>query len=111
MARLLPKSFVEQLRRLHFFIGVLVEPTTDILFQRLPNRIALGVPKYAALRFLLKMEQIHLAAQLAVVALFGFLDHMQIGLQVFFIAPARAVNALQHFIIAVAAPIGTGQLG
>ena len=99
------------MRRLYFFIIIGVEAAANILLHLLPNREALGVPKHTALRFFLKMEQIHLAADFAVVALFGFLDHMQIGFQVFFIAPARAVNALQHFILAVAAPIGTGQLG
>ena len=111
MARLLPKALVEQLRRFHFLIGIGVEAAADILLQLLPNNIALGMPEHAALRFLLEMEQVHLAADFAVVALFGFLNHMQIGFEVFFIAPACAVNALQHFIIAVAAPISTGQLG
>ena len=79
MARLLPKAFIEQLRRLHLFIGIGVEAAADILLQLLPDNIALGMPKHAALRFLLEMEQIHFAADFAVVALFGFLDHMQIG--------------------------------
>ena len=111
MARLLPKALIQKLRRLHFFIVMRVEAAANILLELLPNYVAFGVPKNAALRFFLQMEQIHFAAQLAVVALFGFFHHMQIGFQIFFIAPACAVNTLQHFIIAVAAPIGTGQLG
>ena len=33
-----------------------------------------GVPEHGARRFFLEMEQIHLAAELAVVALLGFLE-------------------------------------
>ena len=51
------------------------------------------------------MEEVQLAAQLAVVALLGLLQQGQVLLQVFFVGPGRAVNALQHFVAVVTAPI------
>ena len=69
------------------------------------------MPEHRTLSLFLQVEEIHLAADFAVIALFGFLDHGQVGFELFFIGPARAVNALQHFVIAVATPIGTGKFG
>ena len=56
------------------------------------------------------MEQVQLLAQLAVVALLGFFQHVQVLFQVFFLGPGRAVDTLQHFVIAVTTPVGTGYL-
>ena len=44
------------------------------------------------------------------VAFFSFFQLGEVVLQVFFAGPSRAVNALQHFVFAVTAPIGTGHL-
>jgi hypothetical protein len=49
-------------------------------------------------------------AQLAVVALLGFLEHGQVLLQVVLGRPGGAVDALQHLVAVVAAPVGTGHL-
>jgi hypothetical protein len=40
-------------------------------------RPALGVPEHDARPLLLEMEQVHLAAELAVVALLGLLEHVR----------------------------------
>ncbi len=57
------------------------------------------------------MEQVHLATQLAVVALFGLFQTRDVGVQFGVGRPCRAVDALQLSIFLVAAPIGAGQLG
>ena len=111
MARLLPEATVEQLRGLHLIITIGLKAAADILLQCLPDNVALFVPEHRTLRLFLQMKEIHLAADFSVVALFGFLDHGQIGFELFVIGPASAVNALQHLVIAVAAPIGTGKFG
>ena len=49
--------------------------------------------------------------QTAVIASLRFFEPVQILLQLFWVRPGRAVNALQHFIARVAPPIGPGQLG
>ena len=56
-------------------------------------------------------EQLHLAAQLAMVALFGFLQPLEIGVQFLLVAPGGAIDALQLRVLGVAAPIGAGDLG
>ena len=56
------------------------------------------------------MEQIEFAPQFAVIALFGFFQHGQVLLQLVFGRLGRTINALQHFIAMVAAPVSAGQL-
>src|SRR3546814_12499605 len=64
----------------------------------------------SALRLLLDMEQVHLAAEPPMVALLGLLEAMEIGLQLLLVAPAGAVDALVLRVPRIAAPIGAGQL-
>ena len=73
-------------------------------------RPALGVPEHHARTFLLEMKQVELAAELAMIALLGFLDLLQISVEFFLLCERRAVDARQHRIVAVAAPIGAGDL-
>ena len=56
------------------------------------------------------MEQVHLAAEPAVVALLGFLDLLEISVELFLLGEGGAVDAREHRIVAVAAPIGAGHL-
>ena len=56
------------------------------------------------------MEQAHLAAEAAVVALLRLLQHMEIGVELLLVRPAGAVDALQLRVLRIAAPIGAGQL-
>jgi hypothetical protein len=56
------------------------------------------------------VEEVQLLAQLAVVALFRLFQHVQVLLLVFLLGPGGAVDTLQHFVLAVAAPVGAGQL-
>ena len=51
-----------------------------------------------------------LAAELAVIALLGFLQAREVGLQVFLGKPGGAVDALEHLALAVAAPVGARHL-
>ena len=48
--------------------------------------------------------------ELAVVALLGLLQHRQVLRQLFLRGPGRAVDALQHLVAVVAAPVGAGHL-
>jgi len=76
----------------------------------LPQGPALGVPEHQAGRVLVNVEQVQLAAELAVVTLFGLLQHGQVLLQLVLGGPGGAVDALQHLVFVVAAPIGAGEL-
>jgi hypothetical protein len=46
--------------------------------------------------FLLEVEQVHLAAELAVVALLGLFELVQIGVELFLLGEGGAVDAGQH---------------
>ena len=54
------------------------------------------------------MEEVHLAAELAVVALLGFLELMQVGVELVLGRPGGAVDALQLRLVGIAAPVGAG---
>src|SRR5690606_30035061 len=110
MAGLFPEFRVEKLRRANLDIARGVDATAHILLQRLPDAPALRMPENGALRLLLQMEEIHLTANLAMVAALCLLDHGDIGLEVGFRRPGRAIDALKHLVAAVAAPIGAGEL-
>jgi hypothetical protein len=49
-----------------------------------------------------------LTAELAVIALLGLFEHVQIGVLVFLLRPCRAVDALQLFVLRIAAPVRAG---
>ena len=101
-----PEVLLHHVGRIHFLVPGALLLTAHIRNQRLEKRPALGVPEDGARRFFLEMEQIHLAAELSVVALLGFLELMQIGFQLVLGREGGAVDALQLRIVAVAAPIG-----
>src|SRR3977135_2841702 len=56
------------------------------------------------------MEQVHLAAQAAVVTLLGLLELVEIRLAVLLAGPRRSVDALEHGLGRIPAPIGAGDL-
>ena len=65
------------------------------------------MPKYLARGFFLHVEQVHFAAQLTVVAFSGFFQHVQVRFELFLAGEGHAVDALQHFAVAITAPVGT----
>ena len=110
VAGLLPQRAVQDLRALHLEIAVVLVDAAHVLLDLLPDRPALRVPEHHARRFVLQVEEIELAAEPAVVALLGFLERVQIGVQVFLVRPGGAVDALQHLVLRIAAPVGAGDL-
>ena len=69
------------------------------------------MPEYLTRRFFLKVEQVKLAADAAVIAFLRFLKLEQILRQLLFRRPGGAVDTLQHRITAVTPPIRPGELG
>ena len=110
VAGLLPQGLVENLRPLHFLVAVLAIDAAHVLLDLLPQRPALGVPEHSAGRVLVDVEQVELTAELAVVTLLGLFQHVQVGVLVFPLGPGRAVDALEHLVVVVATPVGTGHL-
>ena len=110
VAGLLPQRLVENLRPLHFLVAVFAVHAAHVLLDFLPQRPALGMPEHHARRGFVDVKQIEFAAQLAVVALFGLFQHAQVGFLVFLLGPGRAVDALEHLVVVIAAPVGARNL-
>ena len=70
----------------------------------------LGCQKTMPGRLFLRVEEIEVLGELAVVALLGLLQHVQVGVLVFLARPGGAVDPLEHLVAGVAAPVGAGEL-
>lgn len=57
------------------------------------------------------MEEVELGAEFAVVALAGFFEAGQVGLERLGVRPAGAVDTLQHGVLGISPPVGPGHLG
>ncbi len=106
MAGLLPLARVHHLRRLHFAIARGVDRAAHIGLEFAPDGEAVRMPEHDAMRFGLEVEQVHLLAQLAVVALGRLLKPHQMLVELLLVEPASAVDARKHRVLLVAAPIG-----
>ena len=110
VARGLPQLAIDQLRRLHFLVTAGIQLAPYVTLKRAPERPALGVPEHHARGFFLLVEEAHLAAETAMVALLRLLDAMQVGLQVLVREEDRTVDALELGVVPVAAPVGARHL-
>ena len=105
----LPQLLVEHLRCADLLV-VGGEAAAHVGDQGLVDGPPLGVPEHRARPFLLEVEEVHLARQLAMVALLGFLELLDIGVELFPPGEGGAVDARQHRLGRVATPIGAGDL-
>ena len=99
MAGRFPQHLVEDLRRVDLAV-VAGQAAAHIGDQRLEDGPALRVPEHHAGAFLLEVEQVELAAEPAVVALLGFLDLLEVSVELFLLGERRAVDARQHRVVA-----------
>ena len=107
MTRFFPQAFIDDLWAFDFTVAIVAINLTHVLLDTLPQRPAPGMPKHQAWRMVIEVKQIKLASNFSVVAFFCFFEHCDVLCQVFFGRPGRAIDALQHFIVMVAAPIST----
>ena len=105
-----PERGVHQLRRVDLDIAGGGLAAADVVFEQLEQGPALGVPEHRARRLLLEVEQIHLAAELAMVALLGFLELLEVGVELLLFGEGGAVDAREHLAVGIAAPIGARDL-
>ncbi len=110
MARGFPELAVDQLWGAHLDIAGALQPAAQIALHRAVEPPALGMPEHHPGRLLLLVEEVHLAAEPAVVALLRLLQLQQVGAELLVVRPHRAVDALQLRIAGVAPPIGARQL-
>ncbi|MNM71579.1 hypothetical protein D3C81_832480 [compost metagenome] len=102
---------VAENRRIYMLIAKAGFDVNDITFQYAAQLGALRQPDRQALADeLVECEDFKLLAELAVVALLRFLQQMQVLVQLRFLDPGGAVHALQHLVLAVAAPVRAGHI-
>ena len=106
VARLFPLARVHHLRRLDLLIARAVDRPAHIGLELAIDAIALGVPEDAAVRLFLEVEEVHLAADLAMVALRGLLQPDEMLGELLLVEPAGAIDTRKLRILLVAAPIG-----
>ena len=109
MAGLLPELALHHVGRVHLDIAVILLAAAHIVDERAEQRPAVGVPEHRARRLFLEVEQVHLAAKAAMVALLGLFKLVNIGVELLFCGPGGAVDALELLALGVAAPVGAGQ--
>ena len=108
VARQHPQLGIDQLRGLDFIVAGGIEPPPHVGLELAPDDPAVGMPEDAAMRFALEVEQVHLLPDLAVVALAGLFEPHKIGVELLLVEPGCPVDAAEHRVLGVAAPIGAG---
>ena len=89
-------------------VMVVVKVAPVVLDQR-AHQPALGMPQdQARADVIVNCEEIQLAAQCAVVAFLGFFQPFQVLVQLLLAGKGGAVDALEHGLVLVAAPVGAG---
>ncbi len=90
-------------------VAVLLLHAAQELLQAVAQRGALREPQRQTLAHALREgEQLEVLAQLAVVALLGLLHHLDILVEHRLFGERDAVDACEHLILLVAAPVGAG---
>ena len=94
VTRFFPQLTVHNLWCVHLNIATCALTAAHIVLQLCIDAPAVRVPEHLARRFFLHVEQIHLAAQLAVVAFGGFFQHVQVRFELFLASEGHPVDAL-----------------
>src|SRR5262245_30703031 len=92
VARGLPQRLVEHLWRVDLVV-VASETTAHIGNDLLEDGPALRMPEHHARTFLLEVEEVELAAEPSMVALLGFVDLLQVSIELFLLGEGGTVDA------------------
>ena len=106
-----PEVQTHDVRRVNKVVAALQQFFAQPVFDNLSNQAALGMPEnQAGTGFFLNAEEVEFDAELAVVAALGFLDAVQMLVQLFLGEERHRVNALKLRIAFLALPIGAGDV-
>src|SRR6202171_4114584 len=108
---LLPQSHVHEFRSTHLLVAGRVLALAHVADERLEHGPAPGVPEHRARRLFLQMEQVEILANAPVIAPLRLLEPVQILVELLLVGPGGAVNALQHLVVRIAAPVSPRDLG
>ena len=105
-----PQALVDDLRAFDLLITVVSVDLAHVLLNGLPDGPAFGVPEHQTRGMLIDVKQVEFSAQFAMVALFRFFQACQVLLQIVLASPGRAINTLQHLVLAVTTPVSARDL-
>ena len=103
----LPKLAVQDDRRLDLLVAIAAMDIAPVVDELVADDHAVRMEEREARAFLVQAEEVELLAELAVVALLGLLEHVKVGVEVCLLLEGRAVDALQHLVVLIAAPVST----
>ena len=104
-----PHRRVVDQRRLHLRVAALLVLAPPQVLELVPDHHPLRMPERGAGRLLGEVEEIELAAELAMVARLRLLEALEIGVEIGLGVEGRAVDPRQLLVVLVAAPVGTGE--
>ena len=103
----LPELAVQDDRRLDLLVAITAMDIAPVVNELVADNHAVRMEEREARAFLVQAEEVELLAELAVVALLGLLEHVEVGIEVCLLLEGRAVDALQHLVVLIAAPVST----
>ncbi|EJK88456.1 hypothetical protein UUU_36490 (plasmid) [Klebsiella pneumoniae subsp. pneumoniae DSM 30104 = JCM 1662 = NBRC 14940] len=102
-----PQASVHDIRRIDLNVTRYLMAAAHIGNKRLKDCPAPGMPENRARCIVLKMKQIQLPTQLAMVAFLRFSRFLKPAIKLFFACPCRAINPLQLYIAGFPLPVRT----
>ena len=111
VARGLPQLLVHDERRGDLHVTGLVVDLAPVVQQRVLKDHAVGQEEREAGGLVAHHKEVHLAADLAVVALLGLLQHVHVLVELFLGGKGDAVDAGEHLVVLVALPVGARDAG
>ena len=111
VARGLPQLLVHDERRGDLHVAGLVVDLAPVVQQRVLKDHAVGQEEREAGGLVAHHKEVHLAADLAVVALLGLLQHVHVLVELFLGGKGNAVDAGEHLVVLVALPVGARDAG
>ena len=102
-----PKLTGQNHRGFDFFITITAMNLTPVVNQLVTDNHAVRQEEWEAGAFIHNSKQIQFLAQLTMVTFSSFFQHMQISIKLFLAGECSTINALQHFVLFVTAPVST----
>ena len=111
VTRGLPQLLVHDERRGDLHVAGLVMNLAPVVQQRVLKDHAVGQEEWEAGGLVAHHKEVHLAADLAVVALLGLLQHVHVLVELFLGGKGDAVDAGEHLVVLVTLPVGARDAG
>src|ERR671910_3021422 len=107
MSRLRKQGLVDEMSRPHVLVAVARLDLAHVIFHEVPHHLPFGQEERdAGPRIGREREQPEILADLAVVPGPGFLQPPEVSLELLLRRPGRTVDAGEHRVLLVAAPVG-----